>query len=261
MSGLMLCTMRAQKPYYIKEINKNIYSIEELSFYLYNYLYLVEDRFFSEGLIEYLDTTLELKSVADGLKQIKNREGSLGEMISFVVKNSGFYSAKEVEELERHLVMLNSKTSSERIKGKADILMDNHKYNLAIIFYKNILNKGRNADLSDEFYGDIYYNLGVAYSRMFEYATAANYFKTAYKLNDNIRILDSVVLADLLDGNDKRLKRDQSQYKISDLTINKLRAKIMSIKSETEADWEEKTIDANEFVKNCKKEYFVEINA
>ena len=54
MNDITLCTMHTEKPYYIKEINKNIYSIEELSYYLFNYLYLIDDQFFSEGLIDYI---------------------------------------------------------------------------------------------------------------------------------------------------------------------------------------------------------------
>lgn len=259
MSGLMLCTMQAQKPYFVKEINKNIYSIEELSYYLYNYLYLVEDKFFGDALIDYLENTLELKSIADGLRQLGERKGKLGEKISFVVKNSGYYSQKEVDELERHLVMLNSKTSSERIKAKADILMENHKYNMAIIFYRNILNKGRSSELSEEFYGDVYNNLGVAYTRMFEYATAAACFRSAYNLSGKKEVLDSIIKADLMDGNEKRLKLDQSQYKLSDMAINKLRTEIMQVRAHVDTTWEE--TDKTDFMKKCKKEYFVEINA
>lgn len=259
MSGLMLCTMQAQKPYFVKEINKNIYSIEELGYYLYNYLYLVEDKFFGEALIDYLENTLEQKSIADGLRQLEKRGGNLGEKISFVVKNSGYYSQKEVDELERHLVMLNSKTSSERIKAKADILMGNHKYNLAIVFYRNIINKGRSSELSEEFYGNVYNNLGVAYARMFEYATAAACFKSAYKLNGNLSTLDNVIKADLMDGNDSRLRLDQSQYKLSDMAINKMRLEISKVKLQVENTWE--AADKTDFVKKCKKEYFVEINA
>lgn len=259
MSGLMLCTMQAKKPYFVKEINKNIYSIEELSYYLYNYLYLVEDKFFGEALVDYLENTLEQKSIADGLRQLGERGGNLGEKISFVVKNSGYYSQKEVDELERHLVMLNSKTSSERIKAKADILMENHKYNLAIVFYRNILNKGRSSELSDSFYGDVYNNLGVAYVRMFEYATAAACFKSAYNLNGNKETLDNIIKADLMDGNDSKLKLDQSQYKLSDMAVNKLRLEIAKVRENVDSSWEE--TDKTDFVKKCKREYFVEINA
>lgn len=255
----MLCTMQAQKPYFIKEINKNIYSVEELSYYLYNYLYLVEEKFFSDALIDYLEETLEQKSIADGLKHLADRGGNLGEKISFVVKNSGYYSSKEVEELERHLVMLNSKSSAERVKAKADLLMNNHKYNLAIVFYKNILNKGRSNELGDEFYGDVYNNLGVAYTRMFEYATAASCFRSAYKLSSNIRSLENVIKADLMDGNEQRLSLDQSQYKIQDITINRLRTEIVSVKAHVNVNWDK--IDRENYVKNCRDEYFVEINS
>ncbi len=259
MSGLMLCTMQAQKPYFIKEINKNIYSVEELSYYLYNYLYLVEEKFFSDALIDYLAETLEQKSIADGLKHLADRGGNLGEKISFVVKNSGYYSSKEVEELERHLVMLNSKSSAERVKAKADLLMNNHKYNLAIVFYRNILNKGRSNELGDEFYGDVYNNLGVAYTRMFEYATAAACFRSAYKLSSNIRTLENMIKADLMDGNEQRLSLDQAQYKIQDITINRLRTEIVSVKAHVNVNWDK--IDRENYVKKCRDEYFVEINS
>lgn len=259
MSGLMLCTIQAKKPYFIKEISKNIYSIEELSYYLYNYLYLVEDKFFGEALIDYLENTLDQKSIADGLRQLTERGGKLGEKISFVVKNSHFYSQKEVDELERHLVMLNSKTSAERIKGKADILMSNHKYNLAIVFYRNILNKGRSNELTEEFYGNVYNNLGVAYARMFEYATAAACFRTAYKMTGNVVALEHIIKADLMDDNKSRLKLDQSQYKMSDVAVNKIRAEIIKEKVHIDTTWAD--TDKTNFVKKCKQEYFVEINA
>ena len=55
MSDITMCTLHSEKPYYITEINKNIYSIEELNYYLYNYLYLVDEEFFSESLIDYIE--------------------------------------------------------------------------------------------------------------------------------------------------------------------------------------------------------------
>ncbi len=68
-----------KKPYYIKEINKNIYSIEELSYYLFNYLYLIDDQFFSEGLIDYIENELKQPHIASGIRQINANKGSFGE--------------------------------------------------------------------------------------------------------------------------------------------------------------------------------------
>ena len=62
MSDITMCTLHSEKPYYITEINKNIYSIEELNYYLYNYLYLVDEEFFSESLIDYIENELKQKN-------------------------------------------------------------------------------------------------------------------------------------------------------------------------------------------------------
>lgn len=43
MSGYILCqTKKAQRPYFIENISMNIYSIEELCYYLYHNLYLAD---------------------------------------------------------------------------------------------------------------------------------------------------------------------------------------------------------------------------
>ena len=115
MNDITLCTMHTEKPYYIKEINKNIYSIEELSYYLFNYLYLIDDQFFSEGLIDYIENELKQPHIASGIRQINANKGALGEKISFLIKNAGYYTEREAEKLENHLVMLSSKTAAERI--------------------------------------------------------------------------------------------------------------------------------------------------
>ena len=84
MSDITMCTLHSEKPYYITEINKNIYSIEELNYYLYNYLYLVDEEFFSESLIDYIENELKQTTIATGLRQALNKNGNLGEMIAFV---------------------------------------------------------------------------------------------------------------------------------------------------------------------------------
>lgn len=73
MSDITMCTLHSEKPYYITEINKNIYSIEELNYYLYNYLYLVDEEFFSESLIDYIENELKQTTIATGLRQALNK--------------------------------------------------------------------------------------------------------------------------------------------------------------------------------------------
>lgn len=259
MNDMILCTMHTEKPFYIKEINKNIYSIEELSYYLYNYLYLIDEQFFSDTLIDYIENELKDTNIASGLRKIIANNGMIGEKISFLIKNAGYYSEKEAEKLEHHLVMLSSKTAAERIKAKADILMDTEKYNMAINYYNSILNKAINNDLPERFYGDVYNNLGVAYARLFEYEQAATAFRCAYRLNNSPESLESIIMCDLITDDKKRLRTDQEKYGVSDTVINRLRTEIIAEKVHIQAEWDVKKED--DYIHKCKKEYIVEINS
>ena len=50
MSGYILCqTKKAGKPYFVENISTNIYSLEELCYYLYHNLYLVDSSVMNEA--------------------------------------------------------------------------------------------------------------------------------------------------------------------------------------------------------------------
>ena len=125
--------------------------------------------------------------------------------------------------------MLSSKTAAERIKAKADILMETDKYNMAINYYNSILSKSINTDLPERFYGDVYNNLGVAYARLFEYDQAATAFRCAYRLNASAESLESIIMCDLITDNEKRLKMDKDKYGVSDTVINRIKTEIISL--------------------------------
>jgi tetratricopeptide (TPR) repeat protein len=155
--------------------------------------------------------------------------------------------------------MLSSKTVAERMKAKADILMDTAKYNMAISYYNSILSKSINKELPERFYGDVYNNLGVAYARLFEYEQAATAFRCAYRLNNSAESIESVLLCDLLSSNEKRLKMDQEKYGVSDVVINRLKTEIIKLRVHIQQEWNEENESA--YVKQCKKDYVVEINS
>ena len=65
MSGYILCqTKKAEVPYYIENISTNIYSLEELCYYLYHNLYLVDSSVINENLCVWISEQLELPRLA-----------------------------------------------------------------------------------------------------------------------------------------------------------------------------------------------------
>lgn len=62
MSGYILCQVkRAKNPYYISNISTNIYSIEELCYYLYHNIYLLDETIINEQLLVWMKEELHLR--------------------------------------------------------------------------------------------------------------------------------------------------------------------------------------------------------
>lgn len=71
MSKLILCRGRyAKHPYYMEIGNTNIYSIEELSYYMVSNLDLVIELDYNKSLFEWIRDELELEDLAE--KSFKN---------------------------------------------------------------------------------------------------------------------------------------------------------------------------------------------
>ena len=71
MSGYILCQVkRAKLPYYIENISTNIYSIEELCFYFYHNIYLLDSTILNEELCFWIRDQLGLKKLAENLCSI-----------------------------------------------------------------------------------------------------------------------------------------------------------------------------------------------
>ena len=66
-------------------------------------------------------------------------------------------------------------------------------------------------------------------------------------------------MCDLLSDNEKRLKIDKDKYSVSDTVINRLRAEIIKLKVQIQSNWDNnRDLD---FIRQCQKEYIVEINS
>ena len=87
MSGYILCQVkRARLPYYIENISTNIYSIEELCFYLYHNIYLLDSTILNEELCFWIRDELGLKKLAQKLYSLLDDEVKVGDFILPIFK-------------------------------------------------------------------------------------------------------------------------------------------------------------------------------
>lgn len=186
MAGLILCrSKRSERPYYISNMAINIYSAEELCYYIYNNIYLVGTDLFDDGLIDYIDRELKEPELAGQLEFLVSQNAGLSELVITVLRHVDYYSETEIDTIRDVIDRLDTQNVSERLKARADNFLANKRYNSAIHNYEAIVYGKRDSMLDDTFYGNVWHNMGAAYAGMFVFYEAAKCFSEAYRLNGN----------------------------------------------------------------------------
>lgn len=140
MSGYILCqTKKAEIPYFIENISTNIYSLEELCYYLYNNLYLVDQTIMNEGLCTWIQEELQLPKLAAKLRAKIGKFVSAEDFLYPVFKEINYLTYEELKALNNKIQKLDAETPAVREKQKGDTLVENGMYVHAIRVYQKLL--------------------------------------------------------------------------------------------------------------------------
>ena len=181
MGSIILChRTKAKHPYEITRIHRQIHSMEELCYYLCNYLYLVDYTIINEKLCEWLSAELQLGELAEELRQNLRQSGSQEQFVMTILANSGIYSMAELKHMQEVLARLKNQRPIEKQKYKADSLLETGGIRQAIGVYQAILREEVDESVDKKFYGKVYACLGSAYGRLFLYKEEARMYIRRY---------------------------------------------------------------------------------
>jgi len=185
MSEIFVCTSQmASMPYYLENAGLNIYSIEELGYFLKENIELIDDSFMHDELVDWVDEELSQRVLVQKLTAA-NGDGNLGEFIEAILIACNILSKEEIFETMSVFRQYKNRSAIERRKLKADSLVRRHLYLSAIREYEKMLNMDDIHSYKKTFLGDIYHNLGCAYAGMFKFERAKESFSKAYMYNQN----------------------------------------------------------------------------
>lgn len=217
MAGFILCRSKyADKPYYINNMAINIYSMEELCYYIYNNIYLIGTDLVDEGLINYIDTYLEETELAKQLEFLVAQSAGLSEILITILRYVDYYTEEEIGALKTIIDKLDTQNALERLKLRADNFLSNRRYESAIHNYGLIVYGKKDNTLPDDFYGAVWHNMGVAYGKLFSFDEATVCFRTAYELNKEEESLKACKAAVIMEHGTYDLdETDELMYVIS----------------------------------------------
>lgn len=184
MGELILCTHReARQPLLISDTGFEVYSLEELCFYLEENFYLLDHKIINYSLCLWIRQELDFPELAESLDHMLHNKASVYEDAILIFEKSGFYDDNELEHFKNLVQSMDGKTVLECRKVQADQYLKNGKYVLAASCYQRILKPENLERVTDELRGRLYHNLGVCYARMFLFQEASQCFHEAYQHN------------------------------------------------------------------------------
>ncbi len=182
MSYDLCISKEAQKPYYIESIRTPIYSLEELCFYLYNNICLIDESIMNERLSDWLNEELGLNRLARQLKDQLDLQKGTADFVLPIFREAGYLDSQEMRIFQDELGKLEAQSEDMRQKLRGDYLVKEKMYTRAVWEYRQILRRRVPGKRSVQFYAAVWSNLGAAYARLFRFEEAADCFRESYEL-------------------------------------------------------------------------------
>lgn len=182
MGKVLLCTGKyATQPYHFENVCVNIYCVEELCYLLSANPFMIDAGIMDKKLAEWIDTECGLAELGHQLLNLLHKGIQPGIFVDAILDYVNYNSVAERERIQKALQGSAGLTEFERAKKQGDYLVKNQKYQLAIAEYDRILTQLPEAEINLR--ASVYHNMGTAYGNLFQFESAARYFKRAFELS------------------------------------------------------------------------------
>lgn len=223
---ILLKYKEAEIPYVFKSTGFEIYSIEELSYYIYHNIYLFTEEMVDEKLILWLEKEAGNDVLAGKLRRLKKQGNDLKDIVTTILCSNDFYTEREIKFLIGIMEDMEKISASMRRKMRADALIRHGSYHGAALEYEWILKHMDKNEFTNEEYGNLKHNLGVAHIHTSSLHEAAAEFKEAYTFNNNKESVYCYFMALKLEGKDELFIQEAVQMGLSGEERNEIESRM-----------------------------------
>lgn len=241
----------AKTPYFVEAAGIHLYSIEELAYYLYENIYLIDERLIEEKLYTWIERELEMETLAERLRNGKTAGNHVYNQVMTILKASEYYSEEELNQLSEKIRTISTLQTQERMKHKADELLQNKNYWAAIIEYERILSIRQSSKLKVDFYAMIWNNLGGCYARLFLFEKAASCYENAYQFQKIADYKEKAHYARKLAGYGQEELEELLESKLSEEFVKEAESILANLEEKSKQECKE--ILPEDFLKMCEK--------
>ena len=217
----------AALPYYVEGIGMNLYSMEELCYYIMENTFLLDNSFMSEELCTWVEKQMGLYKLAEQLRDIMRGKGLLSDFVLAILEQNGYCTMKEMQQIVLTIRQMEEKSDFECNKIRADQLMEKEKYLAGIYEYKRLLDSTDAKEASALLRGNIYLETN-------QYEEAAKCYEEAYRLNESRESLRECLLCFRCMHDETGFMRKAMEHNIDDMGMQEIKNEL-SLASKSEA--------------------------
>ena len=207
MGKLIQCSSPlALTPYHFRLTDTNVYSMEEVCYYIWHNIYMIQEEVFDREFVMWIEKELHMEETSHKLACLIQDHKNLKDIVVTICCSCDYYDEEEINALIRLMDEIEQMPAYARKKHKGDTYLACHSYEKALEEYEKVFESDEILHAEKEAYGSIFHNMGVAYSNLAEFLKAAEYFLKAYEQNKKDASLSQGLFA-------LRLSKDVEGYK------------------------------------------------
>lgn len=215
MGKLILCNgSYAKEAYHIKAGNINIYSIEELCYYMAHNLDFVIEIPIEDSLIKWINEQLLMEELAGDIKILKDKGEKNSTIIMKILRGCNYFTNHEMKEIGGFIKEFENLPGMKRKIIKANNYLNVKQYQKAEKEYERLLYGEEAVELNENEYAWILHNLGIAKIYTVGTKEAAPFFKEAYGRNHNENSLRQYMAALSLSSQNELFLKEVDYYEL-----------------------------------------------
>ena len=185
MGRIIICSpKKAETPFTFLNTKVEIYTYEELCFYIYNNTVLISKSALSEKLFRWIRDEIGMPQLAERLTALSNRTAFAQDLLVEILNAGEYYTPEEVKTYAAAWQKYRKLSPMQREKLKADGYLGYRRFIRAAVIYDGIIEKAE--EIPDKvFLGNVYNNRAVAAANNLDTEDAKRFFLKAYELNGN----------------------------------------------------------------------------
>ncbi len=233
MGKLILCSgIRTTNPYTFTRGGIKLYSMEELCYYLYHYIHLIEESMIDNQLFDFMERELDLAERASKLRMLKKQNADLKTLVTFIMCTTDYYTESEIKELLSLMDEIAGMSMVKRNIIKAKYFLKEHQYDQAAAEYVRILHSPDATELTPEEYGNLYHNLAVARLHITGLKESSKLFAKAYEHNHREESLKQYLYTLRLMSKEEEYHQRAEQYSVAGETDEAIRNYISEVEKD-----------------------------